>query len=246
MSTADMAALTQLLLAGSGANNPDTGTPPTASFDSGTVAALIDATHITVDLGDKIVTVFVPPSLAGLVAVGSGVRIQTQENTFVLDSVTQQPAGGPVPVGALIDWVGSTVPAGWLKCDGSGYDTATYPLLFAILGSSTLPDFRDRAAVGASGTKAVKSTGGAAVVNQTASQMATHNHNLVHTHPTGYTMASPGIREGTGAFVSVAVDAAGGTNTGGASTAITSNNGNGSDMSVQNPYYAVHKLIKAG
>lgn len=244
--TADMEALTQLLLAGSGAITPDTGTPPSASFDSGTVSTLVDATHITVDLGDKIVTVFVPPSLAGLVAVGSGVRVQAQENTYVLDSVTQQAAGGTIPVGGVIDWIGSTIPAGWLKCDGSGYDTNLYPLLFAQLGSSTLPDLRDRVTVGASGTKGLKTTGGSATVTQTAAQMPSHNHNLVHTHPTGYIMASPGIREGTGAFVEVAVDAAGGTSTGGASTALTSNNGNGDPMNVQNPYYAMHKIIKAG
>lgn len=241
----DMDALSQLLLTGT-TGSPDTGTPPPASFDSGTVAQVLDTTHLAVDLGDKTVTVFVPATLAGMAIVGSSVRVQHQENHYVLDSVTAQPAGGPVPVGTLIDWLGAAVPAGWLKCDGSSYDTNTYPQLFALLGSGTLPDFRDRVTIGASGTKAVKSTGGNNTITLTAGQMPSHNHNLVHTHTTGYTIASPGIREGTGGYVEVAVDAAGGTSTGGASTAITSNNGNGDPITITPAYIACHKLIKAG
>lgn len=241
----DMDALSQLLLSGK-TGAPDTGTPPAASFDSGTVAAVIDDFHLSVDLGDKTVTVFVPATMLGMAIVGSGVRVQAQENHYVLDSVTSQPAGGPVPVGTIIDWLGTAVPAGWLKLDGSAYSTTTYPQLFALLGSGTLPDFRDRVAMGASGTKAVKSTGGNETITLTAGQLASHNHNLVHTHPTGYTIASPGIREGTGSFVQVAVDAAGGTSTGGASTATTSSNGNGDSINIAPKYIACHKLIKAG
>lgn len=242
---ADMDALARLLKSGT-TGSPDTGTPPPASFDSGTVVTIIDNMHVTVDLGDITVPVFVPLSLQNMVIVGSGVRVQHQENTYVLDSVLSQPAAGPVPVGTLIDWMGSTVPPGWLKCDGSTYDTNTYPQLFAYLGSGTLPDFRDRVTIGASGTKAVKSTGGNTTITLTAGQMPSHNHNLVHTHTTGYTIASPGIREGTGGYVEVAVDAAGGTSTGGASTAITSNNGNGDPINITPAYIACHKLIKAG
>lgn len=238
-------ALTQLLLSGS-VSAPEAGRPPTASYDSGTVVQLIDDTHVKVDLGDKTVTVFVPASMIGTVQVGSAVRVQTQENTRTLDAVVALPAAGPVPVGCVMQWMVTTIPAGWLKLDGSTFDQNVYPLLFALLGSNTLPDMRDRVAVGSSGTKAIRSTGGSATVSQTAAQMATHNHNLVHTHTTGYTIASPGIREGTGGYVEVAVDAAGGTNTGGASTAITSNNGNGDPMSILQPYVALHYIVKAG
>lgn len=241
----DLDALSLLLKTGS-TGSPDTGTPPAASFDSGTVVALVDDTHVKVDLGDKTVTVFVPPSLIGAAVVGSGVRVQHQENTYTLDSVTFQPAAGPVPVGTVIEWLGATVPAGWLKLDGSTYDPNVYPILFGILGSSTLPDFRDRVPIGASGTKSLKSTGGNTTITLTAGQLASHNHNLVHTHTTGYTIASPGIREGTGSYVQVAVDAAGGTSTGGASTATTSNNGNGDPINILPPYVAVHFLVKAG
>lgn len=49
-------------------------------------------------------------------------------------------------------WATTTAPSGYLLCDGSTYDSATYPDLFAVLGSTTLPDFRDKFARGYSST----------------------------------------------------------------------------------------------
>ncbi len=39
-------------------------------------------------------------------------------------------------------WPTTTIPSGYLLCDGSSYNTTTYASLFAVLGTSTLPDFR--------------------------------------------------------------------------------------------------------
>ena len=36
----------------------------------------------------------------------------------------------------------------WLYCDGSQYDTSQYPELYALIGTDTLPDFRERELVG--------------------------------------------------------------------------------------------------
>lgn len=36
----------------------------------------------------------------------------------------------------------------WLFCDGSQYDTSEYPELYALIGTDTLPDFRERELVG--------------------------------------------------------------------------------------------------
>ena len=41
-------------------------------------------------------------------------------------------------------WCKTTPPAGYLICDGSSYNTVTYAALFAVLGTSTLPDFRGK------------------------------------------------------------------------------------------------------
>ena len=60
---------------------------PSAVFDTGLVAQVLDGSHVLVDLGERTATVFVPGSLAGAAAVGAFVRVQVQENSYVLDSV---------------------------------------------------------------------------------------------------------------------------------------------------------------
>jgi len=55
-------------------------------------------------------------------------------------------------VGTYWDFAGSSIPrwvafctiAPWLNCDGSSFSAVTYPYLFALLGSTSLPDFRGR------------------------------------------------------------------------------------------------------
>jgi microcystin-dependent protein len=71
-----------------------------------------------------------------------------------------------MPTGSVATWVGSpsTVPIGWLFCDGSAVSRTTYSALFAIVstyfgagnGSTTfnLPDFRALSLVGAIGSNA--------------------------------------------------------------------------------------------
>lgn len=53
-------------------------------------------------------------------------------------------AGGTIfcdlPIGAEIEYPGSTAPTGFLKCDGSSYSQSTYPALYAVLGTTTLPN----------------------------------------------------------------------------------------------------------
>jgi microcystin-dependent protein len=61
------------------------------------------------------------------------------------------------PIGAMTDFAGSAAPIGWLLCDGTIYNIADYPRLFAVIinayggdGVSTfaVPDLRARATVG--------------------------------------------------------------------------------------------------
>lgn len=49
---------------------------------------------------------------------------------------------GGVPVGTVITFYGTTAPEGYLACDGASFSTSDYPALFAVLGSSILPDLR--------------------------------------------------------------------------------------------------------
>lgn len=53
-------------------------------------------------------------------------------------------------IGLIAPFPSSTAPTGWLACDGSIFDSAAYPDLFAVLGSTTLPDYRNRVVVGGS------------------------------------------------------------------------------------------------
>ena len=40
-----------------------------------------------------------------------------------------------IPAGLVSMWPSTTIPVGWLLCDGTGYATATYPALFAAIGT---------------------------------------------------------------------------------------------------------------
>lgn len=56
-------------------------------------------------------------------------------------------SAGGVPVGTIIAWPFNTAPneyGTWLLCDGSVYSAATYPKLYALSKSATLPNLRDR------------------------------------------------------------------------------------------------------
>lgn len=140
-------------------------------FDTGTVVALQDAQHISVDMGDHTVTAMVPSTLVGGCMLGSYVRVAVQGNTVVLDSILRGAWIGKVEMS--LD--GSARP-GWLVLDGSTFSAVTYPLLAAFLGTTTLPDARDRFPVGASTTRAVKSVGGSALIAE--GELPTHTHDV--------------------------------------------------------------------
>ena len=84
-----------------------------------------------------------------------------------------------IEVGTILPWSNSTLPSGYLNCDGSAVSRSTYSALFAVIatdygvgdGSSTfnLPDLQDKVPVGVSGSKAVASSGGAATATPAVS-----------------------------------------------------------------------------
>ena len=105
-----------------------------------------------------------------------------------------------IPTATIIPWSDSSVPTGFLECNGSNVSRSTYSALFAIIGTTYgagdgattfgLPDLQDNIPVGKSGTKAVGSTGGANTVAKTGNiagstgnatlseaQLASHSHN---------------------------------------------------------------------
>ena len=88
-----------------------------------------------------------------------------------------------IPTATIIPWSDSSVPSGFLECNGAAVSRSTYSALFAIVGTS--------------GTKAVASTGGANTVTSTGNvggstanaslstaQLASHSHSSATT-PSG-------------------------------------------------------------
>lgn len=104
-----------------------------------------------------------------------------------------------IPAGTIMLWPSSTIPNGWLLCDGSGYATTTYPALFAVIGTNygssggfQVPDMRTRIpyASGAIGT-----TGGVSTVTLTAAESALKSH--THTYDDLYPDADFGACSGS-------------------------------------------------
>ncbi len=96
-------------------------------------------------------------------------------------------------------YTNSSIPSGWLLCDGSEVSRTTYSELFDLIGETfgigdgsttfNLPNVSDRFVIGKSSTYAMGSTGGGSF-NVTADNMPTHNHTIsstgsTHTHEIG-------------------------------------------------------------
>ena len=88
--------------------------------------------------------------------------------------------------GTIIDFAGSSAPAGYLVCDGSAVSRDTYAALFAAIGttwgpgdgSSTfnLPNLQGRFRWGAGGDRSVGNVGGEEEVALNTSHMPVHTH----------------------------------------------------------------------
>jgi microcystin-dependent protein len=173
------------------------------------------------------------------------------------------------PVGSILMWPTGSAPAGWLICNGSTFNAATYPELNTLLGGNTLPDLRDRVPVGVSGTKAVKSTGGSAAVTLSSGNLPSHTHTFSGTSSAagGHSHSMNSLMKTNNAAGSGASDNGGnstvqGTTTGrfsggqdGSTDSVanhthtysgtTSATGSGTEFSVQNPYVALNFIIRA-
>ena len=113
-----------------------------------------------------------------------------------------------IPTATIVPWSSSSVPSGFLECNGAAVSRSTYSALFAIIGTTygagdgastfNVPDLQDNVAIGKSGTKALASTGGANTVaasgtvggstaNATLStaQLASHSHTSNFNRPGG-------------------------------------------------------------
>ncbi len=131
---------------------------------------------------------------------------------FILQSSTATPVA--MSVGVVMAWPMTTVPSGWLECDGSAVSRTTYASLFAVIGTSygtgdgsttfNLPNYQDYFLRGfdASGTEASSRTDrgdgttGASVGTKQASAFLRHNHTASVTDP-GHTHSRTGAIYGS-------------------------------------------------
>jgi microcystin-dependent protein len=118
----------------------------------------------------------------------------------IIDNMMRQ----AMPVGSSCDFWGATAPTGWLFCDGTVYQIATYPKLGALLGNTfggdgtttfAVPNVGGAATIGANATYALGATGGAATVTLDATMMPTHTH-LVNETPHTHTLNNPAHNHG--------------------------------------------------
>ena len=109
-----------------------------------------------------------------------------------------------IPTGCIIPWSDTSVPTGFLECNGQAVNRSTYATLFAIVattygagnGSTTfnVPDLKDNVPLGRSNSAALASSGGANTVSSTGNvggstanatlteaQLAAHTHSNANT-----------------------------------------------------------------
>lgn len=99
-----------------------------------------------------------------------------------------QPPTPTVPAGLIEPFAGSTVPAGYLLCDGTAVSRTTYATLYAVIGDTfgagdgettfNLPDLSGRVPLGVSMSHALGSTGGSETVTLDESELPAHTHEV--------------------------------------------------------------------
>lgn len=99
-----------------------------------------------------------------------------------------QPPVPTVPAGLIEPFAGSTVPAGFLLCDGAAVSRTTYATLYAVIGDTfgagdgettfNLPDLSGRVPLGVSMSHALGTTGGSETITITEAELPAHVHEV--------------------------------------------------------------------
>ena len=175
---------------------------------------------------------------------------------------------GGIPTATIVPWTDSSVPSGFLECNGAAVSRTTYSALFAIVGTTygagngsttfNVPDLADNVPVGKSNNKALASTGGANTVTSTGNvagstanatlstaQLASHNHNTTLKDPgsPNYTPA-PTLERGSAGRGAASNVNFNNTGSGSGHAHNMSANFSGDATSVIQPYLALIYIIK--
>ena len=169
-------------------------------------------------------------------------------------------------VGTITMYGGSTAPTGWLLCQGGSYASATYPELFAVIGTTfgtagpglfNVPDLTQRFPYGKGSVgPALGTTGGSATITD----VPAHSHTLTngtanvnstdsgHTHSvtyyTGFSLVTPapGLGDSAAIFSSTQATQSGNANITSTISGATNSYGSAS-VNILPPYITLNYII---
>ena len=173
-----------------------------------------------------------------------------------------------IPTATIVPWSDSSVPSGFLECNGAAVSRTTYSALFAIVGTTygagdgsttfNVPDLQDNVPVGKSNNKSLGSTGGANTVTSTGNvggstanatlstpQLASHSHSNPFIGPVGqYQGGNPQFFPGQAALNNTSGGNTANTGSGGGHSHNMSATFSGDATSVLQPYLTIIYIIK--
>jgi len=127
-----------------------------ASFNGGLISTSL-GTSGNVDISGTLAADGLATFNSGLVSNSDSLRIDASGS--VTSAVDIFSNGGTLvpPAGSIIMYAGTTVPTGWLMCDGGLYSRTTYSRLYSVIGITyggsgstfNVPDMRSRIPIGA-------------------------------------------------------------------------------------------------
>ena len=166
----------------------------------------------------------------GVASTKNGLNIIQQDGTYapiaanvILQSAITGSGTAPVPlmpVGTIVAYGDDSTPAGWLHCNGQSLVRATYPALFALIGTTygagddagntfAAPELRDKMLMGAGTNNGTHGNGSGSFAASGTITTASGSASL----STSTGSASTGVKDAGGITVLTAVSAGGHTHT---------------------------------